>query len=79
MPWKCLEHVSVEKNGRSHIRGGYWGRRKARSEPMDFFLDDKKSSGSVQSTKTSYKKEVNREIKKIRVAVECCCPLRFHL
>ena len=54
------------------------GGRKARSEPMDLFLDDKKSSGSVQSTKTSYKKEVNKEIKKIRVAVECCS-LRFHL
>lgn len=39
------------------------GGRKARSEPMDLFLDDKKSSGSVQTTKTSYKKEVNREIK----------------
>ena len=67
-----------EEWAQPHTRG-LLGGRKARSEPMDFFLDDKKSSGSVQSTKTSYKKEVNREIKKIRVAVECCCPLRFHL
>ena len=65
--------------GAATYEGVIGGGRKARSEPMDLFLDDKKSSGSVQTTKTSYKKEVNREIKKIRVAVEYCCPLRFHL
>jgi len=41
------------------VMGG--GRRKARSESIDLFLNDKKSSGSVQSTKTSYNKEVKKK------------------